>query len=373
MRDETVVQPRGGALSAVAADRFGRVPAWASTLAGWRVLGAALLLAAASASIHAQPALLSETGLFTPVEPGVPERLAPGLIAFTPRYPLWSDGAAKRRWLRLPPGAAIDARDADAWRFPRGTRLWKEFSHGGRPIETRYIEHGLDGRWRHAADPWRADGRDADLVPVRGVPAWPAPRAPGGVYALPSVADCQACHESSAVPVLGFSAVQLPATPSESSEGTTLQRLVAERRVRRLDPALVAEPPAVAGADADERAALGYLHGNCGHCHNRSGHQVPLRLTLAQRARDPARGRAEVLASTFGAKPRFRAPGAAEARVPIVAPGDPARSLLVQRMTSRDPRLQMPPLGTTVADDAGLALVRRWITHDPELERRAPP
>lgn len=358
-----------------ATDPCARAGATGRALAG-RTVGKALagfVLAAVLVPLQAQPARLSQTGLFTPVPAGAPERLAPGLIAFAPQYALWSDGAAKRRWLLLPRGAAIDARDADAWRFPRGTRLWKEFSHGGKPVETRYIEHGLDGRWRYATYAWNAEGTDADLVPARGVPAWRVSHAPGGVYALPSVADCQACHESNAVPVIGFSALQLSAARPASIEGPDLRRLVDERRLRHLDPALLATPPRIAASSEDERAALGYLHANCGHCHNRAGQQVPLALTLAQRVRDAAASRAEVLASTLGAPARFRTPGVGDAHDPVIAPGDPARSLLVQRMASRDPRLQMPPLGTSIADDAGLALVRRWITHDPELERRARP
>jgi mono/diheme cytochrome c family protein len=32
-------------------------------------------------------------------------------------------------------------------------------------------------------------------------------------------------------------------------------------------------------------------------------------------------------------------------------------------MRSRNPMSQMPPLGTQLADDEGLALVERWIRH----------
>jgi len=102
---------------------------------------------------------------------------------------------------------------------------------------------------------------------------------------------------------------------------------------------------------------------------------VPLPLTLALRA-DAAASRDEVRASTREVLARFR-PQAAAARAPdpIVRPGDAARSLLVQRMATRDPRQQMPPLGTVLTDPAGLDLVRRWIAdeaplhtarHDPE-------
>lgn len=334
---------------------------------------AALALACAFGSLHAQPAKLSQTGLFAAVPPGAAERLAPGVIAFTPQYALWSDGAAKRRWIKLPPGAAIDARDADAWRFPRGTQLWKEFSHGGRAIETRYIEHGRDGRWRFATYAWNAEGTDADLVSPRGEPARSAPTAPGGRYALPSEADCRACHESNASPVIGFSALQLSPARDAAITGPDLRELVARRQLRGLDPALLAAPPRIAATHEGERAALGYLHANCGHCHNRSGQQVPLPLTLAQRVRDATASRAEVLASTLAAPSRFRVPGATPPHDPIVAASDPTHSLLLQRMASRDPRLQMPPLGTSLTDPEGLALVQRWITHEPDLERSVRP
>lgn len=85
------------------------------------------------------PPTLAATGLY-----GADGELAPDLIAFSPQYPLWTDGLLKRRWLVLPPGATIDAVDADAWQFPPGTRLWKEFARptDGRPVETRFVEIG---------------------------------------------------------------------------------------------------------------------------------------------------------------------------------------------------------------------------------------
>lgn len=87
--------------------------------------------------------------------------------------------ADKRRWLRLPAGTAIDASDPDAWQFPPGTRLWKEFAHAGRRVETRYIERRADGRWRYAAYVRSADGSDATLAPAAGIAALPVAQAPG--------------------------------------------------------------------------------------------------------------------------------------------------------------------------------------------------
>src|SRR5262245_7866666 len=69
------------------------------------------------------PQRLSETGLFADIGR---ETLAPGVVAYAPRFQLWSDGAEKRRWLWLPPGTRIDTSDMDSWVFPVGTKLWKE-------------------------------------------------------------------------------------------------------------------------------------------------------------------------------------------------------------------------------------------------------
>jgi len=99
--------------------------------------------------------------------------------SFTPNHVLWSDGAAKRRWISLPPGTAIDKSDPDAWAFPRGTRLWKEFSIDGRAVETRFIERLDDGTWRYATYAWNAEGTGASLVADRGA-LLDVPQAPGG-------------------------------------------------------------------------------------------------------------------------------------------------------------------------------------------------
>src|SRR5690349_19811834 len=102
------------------------------------------------------PQHLADTGLY--VAGGTTVR--PDVLPFSPQYPLWSDGAAKRRWIWLPPGARIDATQPDAWDFPRGTRLWKEFAHG-RAIETRYLERAADGSWNFGSYVWNAEGTDA--------------------------------------------------------------------------------------------------------------------------------------------------------------------------------------------------------------------
>ncbi len=315
------------------------------------------------------PERLSATGLFAP---GQPERIGAGIRPFSPQYPLWSDGAGKRRWFALPAGTAIDATNADAWVFPPGARFWKEFTHG-RKVETRFIERLADGTWRYATYVWDGDGADATLAPERGLAALAVADAPGGRYTIPSRGDCRACHDGATVPILGFGALQLspdrdPLAPHAEPARTgdaDLRALVAAGLLVNLPPALLATPPRIAAATPRERAALGYLHGNCGNCHHRSETRdtgVPVDLVLLQTVAADA-GAAHVLHTLLSDAPRYRPAGQpADAR--LVAPGASAASVLPARMRSRDPLAQMPPLGSRMPDAEALALIDAWIDHD---------
>lgn len=335
-----------------------------------------LMAAAAGAqSDGGFPLHLRDTGLYIA---GSMNRVRRTHLAFAPQYPLWSDGADKRRWIHLPPGTFIDASRPDAWEFPRGTRLWKEFGHAGRAIETRFIERRADGAWHYATYVWNEDGSDALLAPANGIAALAVNGAPQGRYDVPSRTDCRACHEGAAAPVLGFSALQLSANrdpnaahadrspPSELE----LRRLVDRGLLRHLPPALLDTAPRIAAASPTERAALGYLHGNCSHCHNHNGTPAPVKLRLAQGVADAPASHDRVLHSLINAPARFRFPGTPNDAV-LVAPGDPQASVLALRMRSRHAQHQMPPLGTRLTDDEGLALVERWIQTDL-LNRKEP-
>lgn len=329
-----------------------------------------LAVAAAAAPVIAEagddalPATLADTGLRVDA---TGHALDPHGVPFSPQYPLWSDAADKQRWLRLPPGTAIDARNPDAWDFPAGTQLWKSFSHQGRPVETRYIERRPDGSWRFAVYLWNDSGTQATLAPARGA-VLAVPQAPGGRYEVPARADCRVCHESAAVPVLGFGALQLSAdrdplaphaVPAEAPAGVDLRQLVARGLLRGLPPQLLEQPPRIAGDTPTERAALGYLHGNCGHCHNDDGSPAPVALRLAQTVGDSVAARRRVLASLLEAGSRFRPAGPPALRA--VEPGHPERSVLALRLRALQPGTRMPPLGTRIADDQAVALVERWI------------
>jgi hypothetical protein len=331
------------------------------------VLGATAVAGANDATQTSElPRHLSETGLFAP---GSISETRPGIMSFSPQYPLWSDGATKRRWVQLPEGAAIDATRVDVWDFPRGTRFWKEFSLG-RPVETRLIERIADGSWRFATYVWNDEGTDAVLAPPEGMASY---AVNGRRYPIPSETDCRVCHEGAAAPVLGFSALQLspdrdplaPHAEPVSPRDVTLPRLIEKGALKNLPQRFLDQTPRIAASSPAERAALGYLHANCGHCHDRPSETsaaVPVETILAQKVDNDSASVMDVLRSLLGGKTRFRShDGETQG---IVVPGNAGASLLPQRMRSRDPRQQMPPLGTAIPDAEALALIERWINQD---------
>jgi hypothetical protein len=274
---------------------------------------------------------LSETGLYEDI---AKKRTSPLLRAFEPAYALYSDGAQKRRWLALPANTRIDSSDPANWSFPVGTLLFKEFARGGRRIETRVLARtgpGADDFFM-GAFAWKDDESDALFVQEGKLD-------PSG-HQIPSAASCWSCHGGEPSRVLGFSAVQQPRVPGE---------LLSSPIPRAF------EPP----GDETTRQALGYLHANCGHCHNPRGSARPdTDLDLALRPGDTNVFDTGAYRTAIG-RP-LTAFKSARQRLRIAA-GAPDASALVYRMSQAAPEVRMPPLASTQVDAEGVALLRRWV------------
>jgi cytochrome c553 len=309
----------------------------------------------------APPRLLSATGLGQP-----------GVQSYAPQYPLWSDGAAKARWVFLPPGQKIDTRDGDAWQFPVGTKFWKEFAFSGRKVETRLLWRATDKEWVYATYAWNPEQTEAGLAPAAGLRNH-APIAPGKAHSLPSVNDCKACHEKGRMEVLGFSALQLstdrdPLAPHAeplAAGMATLATLVQADRFSPARPEWLAQPPRIRAASPRERAVLGYVSANCGSCHKPEGPLAAsglfLKHTLAG-VEEPGK------ATTLGRSSPYSVPTAKPGESRRVQAGAPERSAMLYRMGVRGGTGQMPPLASVLVDQEAVALVRAWIVED--LARR---
>jgi len=345
----------------------------------WLFAGALVALMGATGLSQAQapvaPQLLSQTGLYAGEGTRVVDhRNRP----FAPQYPLWSDGAGKRRWVQLPQGATIDVTNADRWDFPVGTRFWKEFDFDGRKVETRFLWKVSETGWVFASYAWNDAQTDATLVPESGL-SNVAAIGPGKQHSIPSVMECRACHDSARTEILGFSALQLSDdrdpnalhADTLSPDMVTLGRLIDERRLMPDRPEWKTTPPRIAASTPEARAALGYLSTNCGSCHNRESSLASLGLLLKHEVRrggtlvPPAPDCTPALATTVGRKGHWVVPANPE-ESRLIHPGRPELSALVHRMRSRRPTSQMPPIGTVVQDRAAVDLLTAWVKRDAE-------
>jgi hypothetical protein len=324
------------------------------------------------------PPRLSETGLYA--GEGT-TRVDPRNRPFSPQYPLWTDGAAKRRWIRLPEGSAIDATNLSRWEFPIGTKIWKEFSYDGHKVETRLLWRVSTEQWVFASYAWNQQQTEATLAPEGGI-ADIAEVAPGKFHSIPAITDCQACHTSSRTEVLGFDALQLsddrdpnaPHAEPLTREMITLRTLTEENLIVPKRTGLVTTPPRIEATTPEGRAALGYLSANCGHCHNRESSIASLGLILKHSLpgsgiREPGSNTGSnactaALSTTVGQRGHWVVPEAQE-ESRIINPGKPESSALIRRVKSRRPLSQMPPVGSVLVDRTAVDLLTSWVRSNP--------
>ena len=334
------------------------------------VIAAGSVLPARTLTEHALPSRLQDTGLYSDWGS---KTVAAENLTYSPQYPLWSDGAVKIRWISIPRGKWIDASSPDRWIFPVGTRFWKEFQFNGRRVETRFIERRAEG-WQFAAYAWNADETEAPLAPELGVQRSMEIR-PGIRHSIPSRSDCLACHAASAVRILGVNALQLspdrdpnaPHAEPPAPDAVDLQTLLDRRLVRGLPVRYARVPPRIIAPTATARAALGYLNTNCGICHNPGGELASLRFSLRYSLGLPLTAPPAAIATGLGHPSHFQVPGA---KVRL-SPGNPDASVVIARISSRNPVTQMPPLGTHIVDEDAVRLIRKWIAEDLPVQSAA--
>jgi uncharacterized repeat protein (TIGR03806 family) len=311
----------------------------------YRIVSAGVPVPPEAVPVAAQ---LSATGCFDPQDP---ERSAAGLIPYDVSAPLWSDGADKERWLALPDGSTITVTADGDMEFPNGTVLAQHFRLGGELVETRLLMRHPDGAWAGYSYEWNADGSDADLV-VGGKLAQKA----GQDWIYPSGGECMSCHTSAAGFSLGLEVAQLNREFTYAATGRTHNQLATLDRIGMFaaplgDPAVL---PAFTDPQDTSAAVNGrersYLHVNCAHCHRPLG---PTSVDLDLRA-----GTLLENTNACGVPPSAGDVGIANAL--IIAPGEPARSVLHARTAARDSSA-MPPLATNIVDAGGVELLAGWI------------
>src|SRR5205823_4887334 len=156
----------------------------------------------------------------------------------------------------------------DYWVFPQGTKIWKEFTRDGVRIETRFIWKVGPGNtfldWYYMPYQWNATNDDTMAVP-QGVMD-----ANGTMHDIPSRQDCRTCHENlDPTRILGFGALQLD---KQAATGELALDDVIAMGWLTAPPAGTTPRYPLPSSTGKEPAALGYMHANCGHCHNPTSH-----------------------------------------------------------------------------------------------------
>jgi hypothetical protein len=305
--------------------------------------------------------------------------LACGVVEYAPAYVLWSDGSEKHRYAFIPKGEKVDVTDPDDFKYPVGTQFWKEFvvrdaAGNAKRGETRLMRRVASG-WMYTTYVWD-DGATTAVQRNEGVD-----RLLGSVHTVPSREQCKECHQGRRDFILGWDALML----GEGATGVTRQSLVDSGLATWTDKDAGAPNPLelrIPG-DAVEKAALGYLHANCGvSCHNDNPR------ALAQESGFFTRLDHESLSSVtdtpiwktgFLRKPSPNAPLTLLPPPPgggeylDLRPLDTARSLILVRMRYRNDDIAMPRQGTTVVDTEGVKLVESWFQQmTPERGYPAP-
>jgi hypothetical protein len=134
---------------------------------------------------------LAQTGLFRDAGARQP---SDGVTPYALNAPLFSDGAAKHRYVALPPGASARYDSEEVFDFPVGTVLVKTFAFphdmrapagGERLLETRLLVRRANG-WTApiatapAAAPTRAASTSAGARPIPPATAWKSAPSPPG-------------------------------------------------------------------------------------------------------------------------------------------------------------------------------------------------
>jgi uncharacterized repeat protein (TIGR03806 family) len=314
------------------------------------------------------PAKLSDWRLFLGSGISKPNQ---GVLPYDLNTPLFSDYAAKYRFVWMPPGSAAQYRDDGVFEFPVGTILIKSFafpeeSGSGRErlVETRLLINAKSG-WIGLPYVWNEKQTEATLdlaadpVPIRYTEA--SGQKHEFTYFIPNANECKQCHENSRV--------MLPIGPKARNlnkdyrypDGVSNQ-LVRWTKAGYLQGAPSPQAaPRAARWDVPESGTLAeraraYLDNNCAHCHQpgaTAGYTgFDLRLTTSSPL-------------DLGVCRSPNSAGRVGNLVYDLVPGKPEESILVARMESTRPKEMMPQIGRSVVHQEGLTLVREWIRSLP--------
>ena len=332
------------------------------------------------------PKFLSETGVFSDLANLVP---AQGVIPYTVNSSLWSDGSEKMRWVAVPNDGVFDLLsekitldrlgewDFDhrgEWEFPVGTVFIKHFeialnenNPGQRKkLETRFIVLRGNNNFYGVTYKWNPEGTDAELLYEGLSETLSISQMDGSTrtqtWRYPSRSECLSCHTQASGGVLGPQFSQLNGDLAYPGTGITSNQLETWNHLGMFDRNLnvSAIQKLITSYEIDnqsaslEQRARSYLDANCSSCHRPNG---------GPRAEFDARIETSLDEQNIIEGPVIETMGIPNAR--LIVPGNPAASIIYQRINQANTPDAMPPLAKNRVDQEGVALIEAWINQLP--------
>lgn len=326
--------------------------------------------------LHQPPGRLSETGLFKDLPALTP---ADGFVSYEVVSPLWSDGAAKRRWISVPPGEVVRGQLRDRWQYPAGTVFIKHFEFpsvlhpgGMRRVGTRYLLVDAKGVAKGATYRWNDEQTDAVRVDDALEASFEIENFAGEceqiTWAHPGRLDCQRCHNERAGYILGFNYKQLNRLVLDEERKVETGQLVRLRNLGVLESTFaddaIRDLPRLFAIDDEtgdvEARVRSYLDVNCAPCHRPGLHYAGFDVRLTT----PLEMSSLIGGVAFHAR-------AGDALDRLIEPGSAERSLLLDRLRSVDSAWRMPPLGRNTVDEKAMELMQKWVESLPKSDRTA--
>ena len=299
-----------------------------------------------------------------------------GVFPYEPSAKGWSDGAASERYFALPdydyPGpdyAQLTYQEPGGWDFPDDSVVIENFllpldlsdpASSAQRIETRLL-YKHQGEWHGFSYEWDESETDAVLLPASKERSFTILDETGEpfsyVWSYPGPSHCKECH-TVGDEIRGIRTAQMNHDFLYPDSGVTDNQLATFEWLKLFDTSLPGQPgdlpampdPADTSASLQDRARA-YLAVNCSMCHQlggSAGTSLDLRWEVANAGMN-----------AIGVAPKRGTLGILGAR--IIKPGNPDASVLMERMITSNPDHWMPPLGTSLVDQDGVALIRDWI------------
>ena len=287
------------------------------------------------------------------------------VIAYDLQSPLFSDYAKKDRFIWMPVGvSATYTSDTQLLDFPNGTVMIKNFSYDNvqpsgstRIVETR-VMYKLNDTWEFAEYVWNEAQTDAFLdldgsfTDISWIDENNMTRNVN--YRIPSGGECFTCHKKSDQPIpIGLKPQYINKTFPYSDGAMNQLQKFQEQGFLESYPSTIETVVKWDDESADLTARVrSYIDINCAHCHAQNSHcdYRPIRFAYNETTVSDNLGICVEPDQNIG-----------NAFTHIINSGNPARSVLFERITSTDESIRMPLLGRSINHDEGIALIQEWI------------